>query len=213
MQVETSVRDLARMTDLRVASLYGGVGYGAQREAIKRGLDVIVATPGRLEDYLAQGALRLDNLKIVVLDEVDRMLDVGFLPAVKRILSRCPAKRQALWLASSRHPPETADSRHGRRQATQCGFEAGAWGDQYPQWSRRAGAAIGSRAEFDLLAIRRRCENTDLYHQCALRACICSCAQDRQETAQCQPCGCRSACQSHPKSAHRKPSPALNRAS
>ena len=90
MQVETSIRDLARMTDLRVISLYGGVGYGAQREAMKRGLDVIVATPGRLEDYLAQGELRLDNLEIVVLDEVDRMLDVGFLPAVKRILSNVP---------------------------------------------------------------------------------------------------------------------------
>jgi ATP-dependent RNA helicase RhlE len=108
MQVETSIRDLARMTDLRVASLYGGVGYGAQREAIKRGLDVIVATPGRLEDYLAQGALRLDDLKIVVLDEVDRMLDVGFLPAVKRILSQCPAKRQTLFFSATL-PPQIAD--------------------------------------------------------------------------------------------------------
>ena len=96
------------MTDLRVASLYGGVGYGAQREAMKRGLDVIVATPGRLEDYLAQGILRLDDLKIVVLDEVDRMLDVGFLPAVKRILSRCPSKRQTLFFSATL-PPEIAE--------------------------------------------------------------------------------------------------------
>jgi ATP-dependent RNA helicase RhlE len=108
MQVETSIRDLARMTDLCVASLYGGVGYGAQREAIRRGLDVIVATPGRLEDYLAQGALRLSRLKIVVLDEVDRMLDVGFLPAVKRILSQCPARRQTLFFSATL-PPEIAD--------------------------------------------------------------------------------------------------------
>ena len=108
MQVETSIRDLARMTDLRIASLYGGVGYGAQREAMKRGLDVIVATPGRLEDYLAQGALRLDGLKIIVLDEVDRMLDVGFLPAVKRILSLCPSKRQTLFFSAT-IPPEIAD--------------------------------------------------------------------------------------------------------
>ncbi len=108
IQVETSIRDLARMTDLRVISLYGGVGYGLQREAMKRGLDVIVATPGRLEDYLAQGDLRLDDLQIVVLDEVDRMLDVGFLPAVKRILSKCPADRQTLFFSATL-PPQIAD--------------------------------------------------------------------------------------------------------
>jgi ATP-dependent RNA helicase RhlE len=108
IQVETSIRNLARMTDLRVISLYGGVGYGSQREAMRRGLDVIVATPGRLEDYLAQGELRLDDLKIVVLDEVDRMLDVGFLPAVKRILSKCPANRQTLFFSATL-PPQIAD--------------------------------------------------------------------------------------------------------
>jgi ATP-dependent RNA helicase RhlE len=108
IQVETSIRDLARMTDLRVTSLYGGVGYGSQREAMKRGLDVIVATPGRLEDYLAQGDLRLDDLKIVVLDEVDRMLDVGFLPAVKRILSKCPSDRQTLFFSATL-PPQIVD--------------------------------------------------------------------------------------------------------
>ena len=94
--------------DLRIASLYGGVGYGAQREAMKGVCDVIVATPGRLEDYLAQGTLRLDSLEIVVLDEVDRMLDVGFLPAVKRILSQCPSKRQTLFFSATL-PPEIAD--------------------------------------------------------------------------------------------------------
>ena len=74
MQVETSIRDLARMTDLRVVSLYGGVGYGSQRAALKRGVDVVVATPGRLEDYLARGEVQLHELQILVLDEVDRML-------------------------------------------------------------------------------------------------------------------------------------------
>jgi ATP-dependent RNA helicase RhlE len=108
MQVETSIRDLARMTSLRVASIYGGVSYKSQREAMRRGLDVIVATPGRLEDYLAHGDLRLSDLKIVVLDEVDRMLDVGFLPAVKRILSQCPTDRQTLFFSATL-PPEIAD--------------------------------------------------------------------------------------------------------
>ena len=107
MQVETSMRDLARFTDISVLSLYGGVGYGAQREALKRGADIIVATPGRLEDYLQQGVVRLNGLQVVVLDEVDRMLDVGFLPAVKRIISKCPKERQTLFFSATL-PPEIA---------------------------------------------------------------------------------------------------------
>ncbi len=108
MQVETSFRDLARFTDISVISLYGGVGYGAQKEALKRGADIIVATPGRLEDYLEQGTVRLSGLEIVVLDEVDRMLDVGFLPAVKRIISKCPKQRQTLFFSATL-PPEIAE--------------------------------------------------------------------------------------------------------
>ena len=108
MQVETSMRDLARYTDLRVISVYGGVGYGAQRNALKSGMDVIVATPGRLEDYLQQREIRLNDLEVVVLDEVDRMLDVGFLPAVKRILAKCPKERQTLFFSATL-PPEIAE--------------------------------------------------------------------------------------------------------
>ncbi len=96
------------MTDLRVVSLYGGVGYGLQRAAIKSGVDVVVATPGRLEDYLARGEMQLNDVKIVVLDEVDRMLDVGFLPAVKRILSKCPKDRQTLFFSATL-PPEIGE--------------------------------------------------------------------------------------------------------
>lgn len=108
MQVETSIRDLSRFTDLKVVSLYGGVGYGAQRAALKEGVDIIVATPGRLEDHLAQKTLRLDGLEVVVLDEVDRMLDVGFLPAVKRVIALCPKQRQTLFFSATL-PPEIAD--------------------------------------------------------------------------------------------------------
>jgi ATP-dependent RNA helicase RhlE len=107
-QIESSIRELARMTDLRVVSLYGGVGYGLQRAAIKSGVDIVVATPGRLEDLLARGDMQLNDLKIVVLDEVDRMLDIGFLPAVKRILSTCPKDRQTL-LFSATLPPEIGE--------------------------------------------------------------------------------------------------------
>jgi ATP-dependent RNA helicase RhlE len=108
IQVERSIRDLARMTDLRVVSLYGGVGYGSQRAAIQRGVDVVVATPGRLEDYLARGELQLHELEILVLDEVDRMLDIGFMPAVKRIVSKCPKDRQTLFFSATL-PPEIGE--------------------------------------------------------------------------------------------------------
>ena len=108
MQVETSMRDLARFTDLKVGSVFGGVGYGAQRQALRSGLDVVVATPGRLEDHLQQGTLKLDDIEVLVLDEVDRMLDVGFLPPMKRIIAKCPKNRQTLFFSATL-PPEIAD--------------------------------------------------------------------------------------------------------
>src|SRR5438477_7106415 len=74
-QVETAIRDFARFTDLQVAVIFGGVGYGRQIEALKSGVDVIVATPGRLLDHLREGICRLDRVKFLVLDEADRMLD------------------------------------------------------------------------------------------------------------------------------------------
>ncbi len=107
MQVETSMRDLARFTDLRIGCVFGGVGYGAQRNALRDGLDVLVATPGRLEDHLQQGTIKLDRIEVLVLDEVDRMLDVGFLPPMKRIIGKVPAKRQTLFFSATL-PPEIA---------------------------------------------------------------------------------------------------------
>src|SRR4249919_3567792 len=78
-QVETAFRDFARFTDLRVVVVFGGVGYGQQREGLRKGVDVLVATPGRLLDLMQQGACKLDRVKYLVLDEADRMLDMGFL--------------------------------------------------------------------------------------------------------------------------------------
>src|SRR5690349_18018681 len=104
-QVETAFRDFARFTDLRVAVVFGGVGYGQQREALRNGLDVLVATPGRLLDLLQQGSCRLDHVKFLVLDEADRMLDMGFLPDVKRIVQKCPRERHTS-LFSATVPPE-----------------------------------------------------------------------------------------------------------
>jgi ATP-dependent RNA helicase RhlE len=104
-QVETAIRDLARFTELTVAVVYGGVGYGKQMDALKTGIDLIVATPGRLLDHLQRGTCRLDRINHVVLDEADRMLDMGFLPDVRRILERCPRQRLSA-LFSATIPPE-----------------------------------------------------------------------------------------------------------
>lgn len=96
-QVETAFRDFARYTDLRTLAVFGGVGYGHQRAELRKGVDVIVATPGRLMDYVQDGSINLRDIQILVLDEVDRMLDMGFLPAVKDIIGRCPRERQTLF--------------------------------------------------------------------------------------------------------------------
>jgi ATP-dependent RNA helicase RhlE len=104
-QVETAIRDFARFTDLQVTVIFGGVGYGRQKDDLKRGIDVIVATPGRLLDHLEQGTCRLSDIQYLVLDEADRMLDMGFLPDVRRILDRCPRDRQTS-LFSATIPPE-----------------------------------------------------------------------------------------------------------
>ncbi len=104
-QVETAFRDFSRFTDLRVAVVFGGVGYGQQREALRKGVDVLVATPGRLLDLMHQGVIRLDQVRFLVLDEADRMLDMGFLPDVRKILQRCPRDRHTS-LFSATIPPE-----------------------------------------------------------------------------------------------------------
>ncbi len=106
-QVETAFRDFARFTNLRTVAIFGGVGYGIQRQELKRGVDIIAATPGRLMDYLKTGEINLRDITILVLDEVDRMLDMGFLPVVKDIIARCPRERQTLFFSAT-VPPEIA---------------------------------------------------------------------------------------------------------
>jgi ATP-dependent RNA helicase RhlE len=104
-QVETAFRDYGRFTDLSVTVVHGGVGYGKQRQDLKTGVDVVVATPGRLLDHLEQGTLHFRHVNILVLDEVDRMLDMGFLPDVRRIVEQISQDRQTL-LFSATLPPE-----------------------------------------------------------------------------------------------------------
>jgi ATP-dependent RNA helicase RhlE len=104
-QVETAIHDFARFTNLRTAVVFGGVGYGRQMDALRDGVDVLVATPGRLLDHMQRGTCKLDRIEFVVLDEADRMLDMGFLPDVRRILDRCPRDRHTS-LFSATVPPE-----------------------------------------------------------------------------------------------------------
>ncbi|MFO1478231.1 MAG: DEAD/DEAH box helicase [Verrucomicrobiota bacterium] len=104
-QVDTAIRDLARFTNIQSAVVFGGVGYGHQLDMLKRGADIVVATPGRLLDHLERGTCRLDQVQHLVLDEADRMLDMGFLPDVRRIVQKCPRDRQTL-LFSATVPPE-----------------------------------------------------------------------------------------------------------
>ena len=105
LQVEEAFQKFAKFTDLRVTIVYGGVGYGKQEDDLHRGMDIVAATPGRLLDHLERGNLNLDKIDILVLDEVDRMLDMGFLPDVKRIVQKCPKNRQTLFFTATL-PPE-----------------------------------------------------------------------------------------------------------
>ncbi len=104
-QIHKSVRDYGRKLSLKSACVVGGVAVRPQRKALEGGVDILVATPGRLEDLLQQRAVRLSDVETIVLDEADQMLDIGFMPAILRILKLCPAKRQTL-LFSATMPKE-----------------------------------------------------------------------------------------------------------
>jgi ATP-dependent RNA helicase RhlE len=104
-QVETAFHDFARFTNLKTTVVFGGVGYGKQNDELRAGADIVVATPGRLLDHLEQGTLRLDKVEFLVLDEADRMLDMGFLPDVRRIVEQCPRQRHTS-LFSATVPPQ-----------------------------------------------------------------------------------------------------------
>ena len=99
-QTDAACRDLAPK-NIRCASIIGGTGYKKQADALRRGADIIVATPGRLVDFMQQGAIDLSQLDTLVLDESDRMLDMGFLPTIKRIVKTLPTKRQTLFFSAT----------------------------------------------------------------------------------------------------------------
>lgn len=100
-QIATELRPLVRARRHDVVSVYGGVGYGAQRKALDGGAELVVACPGRLEDLISMGAVRLDAVRQVVVDEADRMADMGFLPAVRRILDQTHPERQVMMFSAT----------------------------------------------------------------------------------------------------------------
>ncbi|MGH8741986.1 MAG: DEAD/DEAH box helicase, partial [Burkholderiales bacterium] len=104
-QVQESVRTYGRHLKLRSTVIFGGVGFNPQAEELKRGVDIVVATPGRLLDHVEQRTIDLRQVEILVLDEADRMLDMGFIPDIRRILALLPPKRQNL-LFSATFPDE-----------------------------------------------------------------------------------------------------------
>ncbi len=107
LQISESFATYGKNLRLRCAVIFGGVGQGPQVAALRRGVDILVATPGRLMDLMEQGHVRLDVVEALVLDEADRMLDMGFIPAIRRIVAALPKKRQNL-LFSATMPPDIA---------------------------------------------------------------------------------------------------------
>src|SRR5687768_829644 len=104
-QIQEDLTSLAVHTPLTGAAVYGGVGMGPQEHAFRSGVDVIVATPGRLLDHFRAPYAKLDALEYLVLDEADRMLDMGFLPDIRRILRHIPARRQTLFFSATMPGP------------------------------------------------------------------------------------------------------------
>jgi ATP-dependent RNA helicase RhlE len=99
-QIVEELRSVAEARQLRIAAVYGGVGFGPQSAAARKA-DILVATPGRLEDLIDRGVVALDRVRVLVLDEADRMLDMGFKPAVSRIVALTPARRQTLFFSAT----------------------------------------------------------------------------------------------------------------
>lgn len=100
-QIGASIETYGRFLRLRHTVIFGGVNQQRQVNALRRGVDIVVATPGRLLDLMGQGHIRLDEVEIFVLDEVDRMLDMGFVPDIRKVVARIPKKRQSLFFSAT----------------------------------------------------------------------------------------------------------------
>ncbi|MCF8079366.1 MAG: DEAD/DEAH box helicase, partial [Desulfobacterales bacterium] len=100
-QIEQATRVLGRKTSLKTATVYGGVGINPQIQALRRGVDIVVACPGRLLDHIGRKTVDLSGIEVLVLDEADQMFDMGFLPDIRRILKNLPGRRQNLLFSAT----------------------------------------------------------------------------------------------------------------
>jgi ATP-dependent RNA helicase RhlE len=115
IQVAGEAQKLAARTSLRVVSVYGGAGMRKQADKLRRGADVVIATPGRLMDHMRRKNVSLGDVQILVLDEADRMLDMGFLPDIKQIVGRMPRQRQTMLFSATMPPTISALARRFQR--------------------------------------------------------------------------------------------------
>jgi len=111
-QIGDSFATYGRHLRLRHTTIFGGVNQFRQVKALNRGVDILIATPGRLQDLMEQGHVRLDDVEVFILDEVDRMLDMGFLPDIKRVMAKIPDERQTLFFSATL-PPKMANLASG----------------------------------------------------------------------------------------------------
>ena len=130
-QILEDLRDLAVHTPVSGAIVIGGVGMGPQEHAFRSGVDIIIATPGRLMDHMKAQYAKLSKLEYLVLDEADRMLDMGFLPEIRRILRQLPPRKQTLFFSATMPPPIAALTREMLKDPVQIAVE------------RQAGPAVG----------------------------------------------------------------------
>jgi len=162
-QIAESFGAYGRHTALKHAIVFGGVNQGPQSQALRRGIDILVATPGRLLDLMSQGLVQLRTVETFVLDEADRMLDMGFIHDIRRVIDQLPAKRQTLFFSATMpreiqgladtilrdpirvavrtHPHETAQTRSGWVSPASSSTKSTARGPTCtPNMSRRPGA-------------------------------------------------------------------------
>ena len=125
-QIHQDIRKLGRNTGIRSVTIYGGVGKGPQLKALRSGVEIVVACPGRLLDHMNAGDVDLSSVEVLVLDEADRMCDMGFLPDIRRIIAKVPAKRQTLFFSATmpRDIRALADKILGNPETIQIGATA-----------------------------------------------------------------------------------------